>query len=216
MRNSIAQILIKLPVAESTEASSSFRSTIIFALFIAYLAITGHQPAFSQGDDAQSTQIIQAVRSLGGNKDSIDHDFQMFTENTHLATKELIDELHPIARKAYYPAAKTRNSEHVIYCLRALRYLTGITFAATTKSKLTEEEKQFLNFNKEMYDFNPDNKIHFFSVWMSRDAYFVAPLDAQKAIIDQWKHWRTLHAESFPYLPSKSPADAMGDWYWYG
>jgi hypothetical protein len=51
---------------------------------------------------------------------------------------------------------------------------------------------------------------------MSRDAEFVAPEDAQRAIIEQWKQWQHDFGGTLQYRPAKNPADAMDDWYWYG
>jgi hypothetical protein len=178
----------------------------------------------SQSSSAQSekvgadTHIQELARSLGvAHKEMADlaGDFDLLAANSHLAAKLLIKELHPIPRKTYYPSGKTEESRHVLNCLRALRYLTGKTFSAATKQKLRPDESQFLDFNTEMHDANPGHRIHFFSVWMSRDAEFVAPLDAQQKIIDQWKQWQEEYGDTFVHSPLKAE-DCMDAWVWFG
>jgi len=161
-------------------------------------------------------QLQQTVKWLGLESRDAGQDFEKLRSNPHVAASLLVAQLHPILRKAYYPDHRTKDSQHVICCLRALRYLTGITFSAKTNEKLSDDEKQFLDFKTEMHDTNPEHKLHFFGVWMSRDAEFVAPEDTQKRIIDQWRKWQHDFGGTFQYSPTKKPSDAMDDWYWYG
>src|SRR5437016_2268719 len=67
----------------------------------------------------------------------------------------LTRELRTVPRGTYYPGKKSIEEQHVVACLRALRYLTGITFSAKTAAQLTDDEKQFLDFRNEMHDNNP-------------------------------------------------------------
>jgi hypothetical protein len=156
------------------------------------------------------------VERLGSDKNEMVRDLEILAGNSQEAVSLLVAQLHPIQCKVYYPSTNSRSSRHVIGCLRALRYLTGLTFTAKTNSKLSDDQKQFLDFDKQMHDDNPKHDIHFFGVWMSRDAAFVAPLDAQRTIIDKWKQWLRTDGATFQYRPSKKPAECMDDWYWYG
>jgi hypothetical protein len=180
------------------------------------LALVGPM-AMAQAEKKQHDPLLQeTVRNLGKQTKDVPQEFEKLQKDPHEAVALLVMELHPIVRKTYYPDHRTADSEHIICCLRALHYLTGITFSAKTNLKLNDDEKQFLDFKTQMHDANPDHKIHFFGVWMSRDAEFVAPTDAQRSIIDQWKKWQHNSGGTFQYIPTRKPADAMADWYWYG
>lgn len=192
--------------------------TRMTSVLLAVLAtsVFGSQAAFSEGvAQASSDRIQEIVKGLGLNGAAVSGDFDTLATNPRFAVRMLIDQLHPIARKAYYPDHKTADSQHVIACLRALRYLTGVTFSAPTEEKLTDDEKQFLDFKHEMHDANPEHKIHFFGVWMSRNAEFVAPPDVQKKIIDLWRKWCHDHGATFQRSMPKAK-DCMDDWFWFG
>jgi hypothetical protein len=148
--------------------------------------------------------------------ENISEDLALLQSNSRAAVRLLVSQLHTIPRKIYFEGAKTKESRHIIACLRALHYLTGLTFAATSAAKLSEDEQQFLDFKDQMHDSNPGHKLHFFGVWMSRNADCVAPVDAQRKIIQQWIEWRSNQGESFAPAHSGNPADFMDDWYWFG
>lgn len=162
-------------------------------------------------------QVVRLiVNQLGSRSRDLNKDLEVLRANALIAAPLLVSQLHTIPRKTYYEHSKTDCSRHVVACLRALRYLTGISFTASTKSKLSDDERQFLDFDKEMHDANPSHRLHFFGVWMSRNADFVAPLDVQRGIIRQWKQWSSQHASNFHYAPSAPPGDSMDSWFWYG
>jgi hypothetical protein len=194
-------------------------SAIVLSIMVLASFVLGNQPSLAQKEKVGADMYLQELaRNLGvRNKEmaALAGDFDLFSSNSHLATKLLIEELHPIPRKAYYPSGKTDESRHVLNCLRALRYLTGKTFSATTKEKLTPDESQFLDFNTKMHAVNPGHRIHFFGVWMSRDAEFVAPLDAQQKIIDRWKKWQGEYGQTFVHSSPRAK-DCMDDWVWFG
>jgi hypothetical protein len=131
----------------------------------------------------------------------------------------LVEQLHTLPRRTYFKTSKTAQSRHVIACLRALHYISGKTFSAATKANLSDDERQFLDFAKAMGDSNPGHALHFFGVWMSRDAEILAPLDVQKAIIEQWRTYAGEIMQKPPAKLAKPPkpaAQAKDDWYWYG
>jgi hypothetical protein len=194
-------------------------SVIVLSIMLLPPFVFGKQPSLAQNEEVGAdTHLQELARNLGvSHKEMSDltGDFDLLAANPHLAAKLLTKELHQIPRKTYYPSEKTEESRHVLNCLRALRYLTGKTFSASTKEKLAPDESQFLDFNTEMRDANPGHKIHFFGVWMSRDAEFVAPLDAQEKIIDQWKQWQKEYGDSFVHSVPKAK-DCMDAWVWFG
>lgn len=175
-------------------------------------------------DIAQSTSstakpIAKTIKQLTTSDENLDKlcaDLQTLLGAPRESVQLLIAELHPVARKTYYPGKKPNDERHVVAVLHALRYLTGTTFSAKTKVKLTDDERQFLDFDKEMHDQNPSHQIHFFGVWMSRNADVFAPEDAQRAIILKWQHWLKTEENSFDSKPQKSPAASSEDWVWYG
>jgi len=160
--------------------------------------------------------IEKTVGHLGESAERLNDDLDKLELNPHKAVELLVGQLRVIPRRTYFEKNKTRESRHVIGCLRALRYLTGLTFSAKTNTVLSSDEKQFLDFKKEMRDANADHKLHFFSVWMSRNAEFVAPKDAQAQIIEHWKTWLRLHGATFNYKPAGTARDTMDHWFWFG
>ncbi len=162
------------------------------------------------------SELAGTVSRLGLNQSDPGAGFDLLEKSPHQAVELLVQELHPIKRGAYFENKKTEQSRHVLACLRALRYITGRSFSVPTRSKLSDDEKQFLDFDKEMHDNNPGHKIHFFGVWMSRDAEYVAPQDAQLAIIEKWKDFVRSEGKDFLYHPAASAKDSMDSWYWYG
>ena len=192
------------------------QSSIFSAAVAILVSVTISAPALSEETAAQTLKLEDVVTSLGTDEQKIGPDFQELVKDPHLSVALLIKELHPIERKAYFENKKTAESRHILYCLRALHYLTGNTFSAKTKFKLTDDEKQFLDFNTQMHDTNPSHTLHFFGVWMSRNADFVAPEDTQRMIIKMWKDWQKENGNTFQFKTSKKLMDAVDDWYWYG
>lgn len=183
---------------------------------ICLIAACHSPPALSQTECGRDLTLEQAIERLGMEHQDVDQEFQTFDKDPRRAVAMLVQQLHPIAAKAYFASRKTKQSEHIVWCLRALHYLTGMTFTAGTRHKLNDQAKQFLDFKDHMHDDNPDHKLHFFGVWMSRDAEFVAPLDTQRSIIAQWRQWQDKYGTNFQHVAAKKPSDTIDQWYWYG
>jgi hypothetical protein len=166
--------------------------------------------------DCAETNIQKYIKTLGVSEENISYALDLLATDPQQSTRLLIVELHPIPRKTYFEATKTPESKHVIACLRALHYLTGTTFSATSTAKLSDDEKQFLDFHNQMHDDNPGHALHFFGVWMSRNADIVAPTDAQRNIIKRWKLWGSQHGNTVNSVPSGKAAQKMDEWYWFG
>jgi hypothetical protein len=174
------------------------------------------QTVYSAEAAVTAADLTQTVNKLGLLPSDPGYGFDLLAKQPHEAVALLVEQLHPIARRAYFESKKTNESRHVIACLRALRYITGRTFVVSTKAKLHDDERQFLDFDKAMRDSNSSHKIHFFGVWMSRDAEYVAPQDAQLAIIKEWKRFQKDDGQTFIYRPAAPAAKSMDDWYWFG
>ncbi len=125
----------------------------------------------------------------------------------------LIQELHPVdgARilSQEHQSQEWKDTEHITWCLRALRTLTGgLEFRATTSHHFGNTE---LDENREWFTggdrFKKDGTLKFFGVWMSRDSLYIAPKDAQAKIIEKWKTWYKIKGKNFAYSPFKNDPD---------
>lgn len=100
----------------------------------------------------------------------------------------LIKELKPIKNVVKITLEEYDNYKyqtHIIWCIRALKYMTGLDFSANTKHIFTKNESEreyFLHSTSE-------SEVNFFGVRMSHDTIFIAPFDAQIKIIQKWKSW---------------------------
>jgi len=180
------------------------------------LLLAGVTACFTGAQANDPCDLTQCVRQLGLQVSDPAYGFDLLAQKPHQAVALLVDQLHSIKRGLYYESKKTDQSRHILACLRALHYITGRTFVSATGDRLNDDERQFLDFDKQVHDQNPSHKIHFFGVWMSRDAEYVAPKDAQLAIIEEWKHFQKAEGETFAYKPAASAAKSMEDWYWFG
>lgn len=161
-------------------------------------------------------RLPSTIKTLGVRAENISKDLDSLATDPQQSVRLLVAELHPIRRKTYFESKKTKECRHVIACLRALHYLAGFTFSSPSAETLTDDEKQFLDFRIRMHDENPGHALHFFGVWMSRNADIVAPADAQRNIIKQWHHWVTESGNSFNSAHSGTAAESMDEWFWFG
>jgi hypothetical protein len=101
---------------------------------------------------------------------------------------------------------KQKTAMHVIWCIRALRYLTGgLDFTGRTRYRFKESERE----RKHFLTIKSETELPFFSVWMSRDTIYIAPLDVQREIIDKWIQWYEEQGKAFPYKASEN----IDQWY---
>ena len=106
------------------------------------------------------------------------------------------------------------DTEHVVWCLRTLRYLTlGLDFRAPTNHRFgTSEIEQNRKWFTGGEEFPKDGTVKFFGAWMSRDSLYIAPKDAQQSIIEQWKAWYRNQGKTFRYVdPNQEPN--FDHWY---
>lgn len=100
-----------------------------------------------------------------------------------------------------------RQALHVVWCIRALRYITGgLDFRAPTDHRFSATEEfreQWLRKRA------TDSTVPFFSTRMTTDTVYIAPLDAQQKIIQRWKDW---YSQSGSRLEFRDPP-ALNDWY---
>ena len=145
-------------------------------------------------------RIIAAIQKLPSTSDSESPDvyFQSFYQNPERSTELLIAALKPTVRGKYLSGQHPK----AVWIVRALRSLTGMDFRASTSADLSEDEAHFL-------DLKGHDQIRFFGTWMSRDSTWVAPKDAQVAIIKQWRDWFSQLGHKFKYVNDRD----FDDWY---
>jgi len=174
----------------------NWRRVAVTAIFI---------PLFHIGAFAQRTtsddEIRTAIARLPENRPDTNGfpRFEILYKNPRRSTELLISSLKPVRRGQYL----TGEHPEVVWKIRALRSLTGLNFRASTHADLTEDEAHFLGHDPKT------DEVEFFGTWMSRDRVWVAPPDAQTAIIRKWQKWYREHGETFTYPNDRN----FDNWY---
>ena len=160
---------------------------------------------WSYGNSDASRAVQERIKSLGAGGPN---DFEPLYQDPVSATRLLVAELHVIKRGSYRTSEAegfgsiNYEAAHVIWCIRALRSLTGLDFKASTNTQLDEKEGHFLGHVN-------NREVSFFGTWMSRDLSFIAPEDAQQKIIAKWKSWFAEHGTTYKYVNERN----IDKWY---
>ena len=137
---------------------------------------------------AQDSLLVKDVRTLGISDSShLYSKLSLLEKNSSKAVELLIRELKPIpeiGRILPEEVDKYLIQVHVVWCIRALRYLTAIDFTARTNYVFSDSEKV-----RSQFVHSKDGACSFFGVHMAHDVIYLAPLDAQRAIILKWQDW---------------------------
>lgn len=188
---------------------------VVLLCLIPYALSQDHAP---EAKIPSGTSLATVVSDLGKDgKDLGDLErIKFLARQPAEAARLLVQELHPvrgvrILGNEHY-LRQWRETEHVVWCLRALRSLTGgMDFRAKTTHEFGDTE---VEENREWFtggeQFPKDGTVHFFGVWMSRDSLYIAPKDAQLRIIQMWKSWYEAKGKNFAYPPFKDDPDI---WY---
>jgi hypothetical protein len=185
-------------ISTISKATLSLLSVVLLSIAVC--------PAFAQ----ESASIAEEIRQLGTGGDDAKIVAKL-AETPQLSTKLLIEELHPVKEARILASEKKPDVEHVLWCIRALRFLTGgKDFCGKTahqfgKSELERNRKYWVNFKYKKC-------ASFFAMWPSRGSEYIAPEDAQKEIIDKWKGWFAKDGSSFDYKPLHDPKPEA--WLW--
>lgn len=138
--------------------------------------------------DAQIRAAIKRMATWGSGDTAPRERFEIFYRNSYRSTELLIAALGPVRRGHY------NQHPQAVWIIRALRSLTGLDFRAPTRADLTADEAHFL-------DHDPtSDQVCFFGTWMSRDRVWVAPYDAQRAIIQKWRAWFAKDGKNHKYV----------------
>jgi len=155
---------------------------------------------------AVNSQIEVAIHRLGTETKA--EDLAVLRTNPVLAVALLADQIKPIStNRIVREEQKNHPAEmHVIWSIRALRYLSGLDFTAQTEHQFNGSDEgdraQFLHLTT-------NREVTFFGVWMSRDSIYVAPEDAQRTIIKRWQEWVKTKAKTHRFAAPKS----IDEWY---
>lgn len=155
----------------------------------------------------EDKQIEGIVQRLNEENSELKQDMRKLSSNPYHAMGCLIKELHPIEEIEIIHTEfdKHKSTMHVVWCIRTLRYLTGLDFRSRSNYKFKRNEKN----RKYLLSNGRKEKLSFFAVWMSRDIIYFAPQDTQMDIIEKWEKWYSTDAKSFNYKQDED----INNWY---
>ncbi|MGH9344142.1 MAG: hypothetical protein ACRD19_10310 [Terriglobia bacterium] len=156
--------------------------------------------------------LEQRVARLGMPGNDNVADVKELASNPRVSSGILIRDLHPIPDSEEFAKADKPPMEHVLWLIRALRYITGgMDFCAPSKHVFGKSEEE--QNRKYWLTFAHHQCLTFFSLWPSRGRWYIAPEDTQKSIIAQWRHWYATSGAKFEYKPLQNPPPEK--WLWW-
>ncbi len=155
------------------------------------------------------TRVTTIVKTLGMNDSAKIYDKLAILEKASpdSSVKLLIAQLAPIKGiTKIFPEefSKYPKDLHVIWCIRALRYLTGLDFTAATKHVFRKDD----SVRSQLLRVRGD-QLSFFAVRMAHDVIYIAPIDTQEKIIMKWEKW---YNDNIGRMKVVEPRD-FNDWY---
>lgn len=187
--------------------STSTAGKLAWALIIASLAVLASGPRPASAHEA--TGVAAEVKQLGWATDNVQI-VKALARKPELSAKLLIQELHPVEDKRILASENRPATEHVLWCIRALRFLTGgKDFCGNTNHKFGKSQAE--RDRKYWLYFRHKSCLSFFAMWPSRGSEYIAPKDAQEQIINKWRRWFARKG-SFKYKPLQNPTPDK--WLW--
>jgi hypothetical protein len=165
---------------------------------------------WSIGLFGQTETFKNAARHLGRGGDDFAR-VQLLAKNPASATGLLISELRVIHDTRIPADKQIGDAEHVLWAIRALRFITGgKDICAPTqyhfgKSEQEQNRRYWLTFRSQQC-------LEFFAMWPSRSIDYVAPADVQEQIISRWGKWYETEGGTYRYRPLVNPKPE--DWLW--
>jgi len=164
-------------------------------IFLAAVVLCFAPRALVSQQAPSDEDIRAAIAKLGDGTDQNGFArFEILYRNPRRSAQLLISSLAPVKR-GRYPTGK---HPQVVWDIRALRSLTGLDFRGSTRANLAEDEAHFLGHDPKT------DEVEFFGTWMSRDRVWVAPVDAQGAIIEKWRKWFKERGDTFSYVNDRN------------
>lgn len=179
---------------------------------IAILALTAAAWGLpAQARACESDAVAATVKNLGHWKNGYDYDIPLgcLAEHGEQAAGLLLQELHPMPERIIGLDEQGRHvaSMHVIWCIRALRYITGLDFKAGSAAAL--KKVKLPGGAEDLLLMHNGDEVLVFSVAMSYDTTYIAPEDVQQAVFQKWKDWYATQSQGFKY----SAHTHLDDWY---
>lgn len=178
-------------------------------LFLYFLFVFNGYAHAAQSDNELDDRILKFGLQIESNQ-ALMNDLDAFAKTPSLSVRLFIKEIHAITETVIVPSDTDmdihKSSMHVIWCIRALRYLTGENFTGRTEHKFDKKEKD----RKYWLTIHNKTDLPFFSVWMSRDVIYIAPPDVQAQVIKKWEAWYSRFGETHTYEPKKD----IAEWYY--
>lgn len=185
------------------------RSLLVLVSLLAALAVAPrvHAAAADSAVAAAPTaaqvdaQLVRALDRMAGVVPGSDTlvDWALFRAHPQRTVDLVLPTLKPVRR------GLALGAPNMVWRVRVLQRLTGLAFEARTKHKLSAEERESLS---------PDSlgRVPFAGENAKLGMTWVAPPDAQKAIIAQWRMWWDSDTMK-PELPMKKHDDDRTWWY---
>lgn len=174
------------------------------------------QKAFDCGASGPVKDVVAKLGELGV---PTPDQWEVLATEPAAAACELVRCLHTVheTHVAGYEQGKHPGTMRVIWAIRLLRYLTDCQDfrAPTAENPATWDNvrRDFLlgdSSDAPVHDSKRAHGMRFFQTWMSRDSVFIAPVDAQRSIIEQWQRWyQTLGSHGFQFQTCES----IDNWY---
>lgn len=104
------------------------------------------------------------------------------------------------------PRGLSLGAPNMVWRVRVLQRLTGLSFRAGTRARLGDEEKRWLA---------PDSTgaVPFAGENVARGMTWVAPREAQREILELWRHWWAGASLSLPLPVVDRSKEPKGWWY---
>lgn len=189
-----------------TTTKGTLRGMVLGIALAACLARAG---ATGRGVAQQGGSVADYVQRLGSRGNNNFSDVKKLSETPETSTRLLVGALHPIPEVRILASQDLPSAEHVLWTIRALRYITGgKEFCAATKHKFGDSQMD--QHRRYWLYFGHHNCVSFFAMWPSRGTEYIAPEDAQREIISKWRNWFATYGTSFHYEPLHNPKP----WQW--
>lgn len=181
--------------------------SFLFGLPLLAIALLPH---LSWADSDCTEQTINAIVKNLGYVDSPNHisDMNCLAKYPVASAGLLTRQLEVVTDIKVTPeqAPEHKQTMHVVWSLRALRYLTGgMDFTASTTASIKTLGKPRWG----LLTIRDKKKLTFFGTRMSHDAVYLAPQDVQSEVIKQWNDWYRKDGNNYNYHTAATSAD----WY---
>ena len=156
---------------------------------------------------SQTPDVEKVIRALGPSTTRAD--LRVLRESPRRAVELLLRDLTTIPDEKILPDAQAQHTKaiHVIWSIRALRYLTRQEFRAPTAHVFGDTENE--QTRHDLLSAHGTKTVAFFAEWMSRGSIYIAPTDAQIKIISDWRTWYAREGQTWRLGPEPD----FNEWY---